>query len=74
MIWTASRRAGAASVSSAAPASSVSSEPEAIATLRGRNIAAFVELPQIRALGWGFLIGGAVTWAAALTWVRRAAS
>jgi hypothetical protein len=35
--------------------------------------AAFVELPQIRLLAWGFLAAGAVTWAAALTWVRRAA-
>jgi hypothetical protein len=35
--------------------------------------AAFVELPQIRLLAWSFLLAGAVTWAAALTWVRRAA-
>jgi hypothetical protein len=35
--------------------------------------AAFVELPQIRTLAWAFLFAGAVTWAAALTWVRRAA-
>ena len=35
--------------------------------------AAFVELPQIRVLAWVFLVAGAVTWAAALAWVRRAA-
>jgi hypothetical protein len=35
--------------------------------------AAFVELAQIRLLAWGFLVAGAVTWAAALAWVRRAA-
>ncbi|MDQ6917757.1 MAG: hypothetical protein M3Z98_00210 [Candidatus Dormibacteraeota bacterium] len=35
--------------------------------------AAFVELPQIRVLGLAFLVAGALTWAAALTWVRRAA-
>jgi hypothetical protein len=35
--------------------------------------AAFVELPQIRLLARSFLLAGAVTWAAALTWVRRAA-
>ncbi len=35
--------------------------------------AAFIELPQIRVLNWGFLIAGALAWAAALTWVRRAA-
>ena len=35
--------------------------------------AAFVELPQIRIVAWGLLAGGAVAWAAALVWVRRAA-
>jgi hypothetical protein len=35
--------------------------------------AAFVELGQIRMLAWVFLLAGAVTWAAALAWVRRAA-
>jgi hypothetical protein len=35
--------------------------------------AAFIELPQIRVLAWAFLVAGAVAWAAALTWVRRAA-
>jgi hypothetical protein len=35
--------------------------------------AAFVELSQIRVLAWAFLSAGAVTWAAALAWVRRAA-
>jgi hypothetical protein len=34
---------------------------------------AFVELPQIRLVAWGLLLAGAVTWAAALTWVRRGA-
>ena len=34
---------------------------------------AFVELPQIRVLAWGFLLAGAVGWAGALAWVRRAA-
>ena len=36
--------------------------------------AAFAELPQIRPLAWELLAAGAVTWAAALAWVRRAAS
>jgi hypothetical protein len=36
--------------------------------------AAFVELPQIRPLAWELLAAGAVSWAAALAWVRRAAS
>ncbi len=35
--------------------------------------AAFVELSQIRMLAWSLLLAGAVTWAAALAWVRRAA-
>jgi len=35
--------------------------------------AAFIELPQIRVLAWAFLVAGAVAWAAALTWIRRAA-
>jgi hypothetical protein len=35
--------------------------------------AAFIELPQIRVLAWSFLPAGAVAWAAALAWVRRAA-
>jgi hypothetical protein len=35
--------------------------------------AAFVELPQIRVLAWALLLAGAVTWATALAWVRRAA-
>ena len=34
--------------------------------------AAFVELPQIRPVAWELLAGGAVLWAAALAWVRRA--
>jgi len=32
-----------------------------------------VELPQVRLLDWVFLPAGAVAWAAALAWVRRAA-
>jgi hypothetical protein len=36
--------------------------------------AAFVELPQIRPLAWELLAAGAVAWAGALAWVRRAAS
>jgi hypothetical protein len=36
--------------------------------------AAFVELPQIRPLAWELLVAGAIAWAAALAWVRRAAS
>jgi hypothetical protein len=35
--------------------------------------AAFVELPEVRVLDWGFLLLGAVAWTAALGWVRRAA-
>ena len=36
--------------------------------------AAFVELPPIRPLAWELLAAGAISWAAALAWVRRAAS
>jgi hypothetical protein len=36
--------------------------------------AAFIEMPVIRPIAWGLLALGAVAWAAALAWVRRAAS
>jgi hypothetical protein len=36
--------------------------------------AAFVQLAAIRPLAWELLAAGAVSWAAALAWVRRAAS
>ena len=35
--------------------------------------AAFVQLPVIRPVAWELLAGGAVAWAVALAWVRRAA-
>jgi len=34
---------------------------------------AFIQLPQIRLAAWVLLAAGAVIWAAALAWVRRAA-
>ena len=34
---------------------------------------AFVEIPQIRVVSWELLPVGAIGWAAALVWVRRAA-
>lgn len=34
---------------------------------------AFVEIPQIRLVSWELLAAGAIGWAAALVWVRRAA-
>jgi hypothetical protein len=35
--------------------------------------AAFIELPQIPVVAWTLLVAGAVTWTAALAWLRRAA-